>query len=84
MIIDFFNSGQGQVIGAYGQTGSGKTFLLQHITIALLAESVHVSALYLKGLEWSKLFPICPGLLIAMEGQGSRFVNTLRIFSIFV
>lgn len=79
MIIDFFNSGQGQVIGAYGQTGSGKTFLLQHITIALLAESVHVSALDLKGLEWSKLFPICPGLLIAMEGQGSRFVNTLRI-----
>lgn len=79
MIVDFFNSGQAQIIGAYGRTGSGKTFLLQHIAMALLAEDVHVSALDIKGSEWTKLFPLCPGKLISMEGTYARFVNTLRI-----
>lgn len=79
VLIDFFNSGQGQTIGCYGRTGSGKTFLLQHIAMALLAEGVHVSALDIKGAEWTKLFQFCTGKLISMEGENSRFVNTLRI-----
>ena len=79
VLADLFNSGQGQVIGTYGITGSGKTFILQHIALALLAEKVHISALDLKGGEWTKLFTLVHGKLIAMEGENSRFVNTLRI-----
>lgn len=77
--FDIFRSGAAQVFMILGKTGSGKTFSAFQIAISALAIGCYVSALDLKGREWSKIsFAYTPKIL-SFDPANPSFVNTLRL-----
>lgn len=78
-ILDFFNSGAGQIVMLLAQTGKGKTYTAYQICLGLVNESVHCSALDIKGEEWEKLRPYVDLIVIDMSSSSPRFVNTMRL-----
>lgn len=79
LLVDFFNSGAAQVIMMLAKSGAGKTFSAFQIALSLIALGIHVSAIDIKGNEWNKLLSFADGLVISMDDENPRFVNTLRL-----
>ncbi len=78
-LLDFFNSGTAQINMILGKTGCGKTFAAFAIALGLIGLGLHISAVDIKGGEWSKLVPFVKTLIIGMDSADSKFVNTLRL-----
>ncbi|WP_394863677.1 hypothetical protein [Paraclostridium bifermentans] len=92
-LVNFFESGAGQILMLLARTGSGKTFVAFQMCLSLIAEGVHCSVIDIKGNEWIKLKRFIDKvesrkgktarkakvLYFAMGSTSSRFVNTLRL-----
>ena len=78
-LLNFFDSGTAQIVMLLGKTGCGKTYAAFSIALGLAALGVHLSAIDIKGNEWTKLMKYIDCVLFDMGGMNSRFVNTLRL-----
>jgi hypothetical protein len=74
-LVNFFGSSAAQVIVFIAKSGVGKTFAAQMAALGFKALGHHISAVDLKGGEWTKISRFTDVLKIQMN----RFVNTLRI-----
>lgn len=80
IFVDFFGSGNAQIILVYGRTGSGKSIMSFGIALSFIVEGAHCTVIDIKGNEWSKLLQYIPnGKIISMGGTEGKFVNTLRL-----
>lgn len=77
--INIFSAPAAQVFLLCGRTGSGKTYAAFQIAMSALAHGVHVSAIDIKGREWSKLSCVCTPKIITFDEKNPSFVNTLRL-----
>lgn len=87
--LNFEKSGAAQVILITGKSGSGKTYNADEIAINFCHRGKHGSVFDIKGNEWEKLLskdypganghPLIQGQKIAVSGENSCFVNTLRL-----
>lgn len=77
--IDPFRSGNAQVFMVLGKTGSGKTYSCFQIATSLLAIGCHISAIDIKGREWSQIAGVTATKIISFDARNQSFVNTLRL-----
>ncbi len=77
--VDLFKSGGAENFLLIGKTGSGKTYAAFQIALSALALNIHVSAIDIKGREWSKLSKYADTKIISFDSGHSNFVNTLRL-----
>lgn len=77
--IDLFKTASAQVFMLLGQTGSGKTYAAFQIALSALARDEYVSAIDIKGREWSALTDFVDAKIITFDERNPVFVNTLRI-----
>lgn len=79
-ILNFFESGSGQIILIEAPTGYGKTINAFQLAMSMLSSGVHVSALDVKGKEWVKLINLLNlGIEIDISEDSKTYVNTLRL-----
>lgn len=79
-ILNFFESGARQIVFINSESGHGKTVQAFQIAISMLSSGVHVSALDVKGNEWTKLIKLLNlGVVIDVSETSNSFVNTLRL-----
>lgn len=78
-LLNFFESGAGQIVMLLAVTGAGKTYIAYQTCLSLIADNVHCSVIDIKGKEWIKLKPFVKTLEISMGSTSSSFVNTMRL-----
>ena len=78
--IDIFRSGNAQVFMLLGKTGSGKTYAAFQMALSAMALGICVSAIDVKGREWSQIASYSSGTkIITFDERHPSFVNTLRL-----
>lgn len=77
--VDLFKSGSAQVFMLLGKTGSGKTYSAFQLAISALALGEYVTAIDIKGREWSQITSYSDARIITFDDRSPSFVNTLRL-----
>lgn len=77
--IDLFAAPAAQVFLLMGRTGSGKTYTAWQMALSALALGEYVTAIDIKGREWSRLCPFVKSKVITLDERNPSFVNTLRL-----
>lgn len=78
--IDIFRSGAAQIFLLNAKTGGGKTYAAFQLALSALANNHYVSAIDLKGREWSALTVAVPDAkIITFDNRHPSFVNCLRL-----
>ncbi len=77
--IDIFKSAGAQVFMLLGKTGSGKTYAAFQAALSALAIGEYVTAIDIKGREWSQLTPAVKPKIVTFDDRNPSFVNTLRL-----
>lgn len=77
--IQYNKSGAAQVFMLLGKTGSGKTYAAFQIALSALASNACVTAIDIKGREWSQLTAAVDAKIITFDEKNPSFVNTLRL-----
>lgn len=77
--IDIFKTASAQVFMLLGKTGSGKTYAAFQAALSALALGEYVSAIDIKGREWSQLEAAVRAKRITFDDMNPSFVNTLRL-----
>lgn len=78
-MIDFFNSGSGQIVLIAAKTGYGKTFLTYPVVLEFSRQGVHVSITDFKGDEWDKILKYTSGIKVDFSPSSGSYVNVLRM-----
>lgn len=78
-LINIFQAPSAQVFLMMGKTGSGKTYTANQLALSALAVDQYVTAIDIKGREWSKLDFIVEPKIITFDERNPSFVNTLRL-----
>lgn len=78
-MVDIFSSSAAQVYVLGGRTGSGKTYAANQIAISAMAMGQYVSAIDIKGREWSKLSVVMTPTILTFDDRHPSFVNTMRL-----
>lgn len=82
--IDIFKSPAAQVFLLMGKTGSGKTYSAWQIALSALALGEYVTAIDIKGREWSRIDGLVRTKILTFDERHPSFVNTLRLDDISV
>jgi hypothetical protein len=61
------------------KSGEGKTAAANVMVLSFLADNAHTSVVDIKGGEWNKLESFANLMVISMDDEDPKFVNTLRI-----
>ena len=77
--VDIFRSGSAQVFMLLGKTGSGKTYAAFQAALSALALGEYVTAIDIKGREWSQISTFAKAKMITFDERNPSFVNTLRL-----
>ena len=77
--IDLFKAPAAQVFLLMGKTGSGKTYTAWQMALSALALGECVTAIDIKGREWSRLASFVPTKVLTFDERHPSFVNTLRL-----
>lgn len=78
--IDIFKTSSAQIFMLLGKSGSGKTYAAFQMALSVLAHpGCHVSALDLKGREWSAIAGLVKSKIISFDSRHSSFVNCMRL-----
>ena len=78
--VDIFRSGAAQIFLLDAKTGGGKTYTAFNIALSAMANNHHVTAIDLKGREWSALCVAKPDAkIITFDNRHPSFVNCLRL-----
>lgn len=78
--VDLFKTSSAQNFLISGKTGSGKTYASYQLALSALIHNIQVTAIDIKGKEWSKLAPLVSGCkVISFDSESSSIVNTLRL-----
>lgn len=77
--IDLFSAPSAQVFLLMGKTGSGKTYAAWQMALSALAAGEHVTAIDIKGREWSRLSDLVKTKILTFDERNPSFVNTLRL-----
>lgn len=80
LMVDLFAAPTAEVFLIDGKTGSGKTYAAYNIALSAIARGCAVSAIDIKGREWSRLLPlVTDSKVITFDDRNPSFVNTLRL-----
>lgn len=79
LLVNFFNTGAAQVVMMLAKSGAGKTYSAFSLCLSLLGLGIHTSVIDIKGNEWAKLLNFTDGVVISMDDENPRFVNTMRL-----
>lgn len=82
--VDIFKTASAQVFMLLGRTGSGKTYAAFQSAISALALGDYVSAIDVKGREWSRIAGFTSSKILTFDDKSPNFVNTLRLDDIEV
>lgn len=82
--VNFTESGAGQNALICARTGHGKTYMAFTAAFSMLIQGHHISALDIKGNEWTALTKYFPSIIVDIGGNNPRFVNVLRLDDIYV
>lgn len=82
--MDIFKAPAAQVFLLMGKTGSGKTYAAWQMALSALAAGEYVSAIDIKGREWSRLDGLVDTKILTFDERHPSFVNTLRLDDIRV
>lgn len=77
--LDIFRSASAQVFMLLGKTGSGKTYAAFQSALSALALGEYVTAIDIKGREWSQLTAAVNAKIITFDERNPSFVNTMRL-----
>ena len=77
--INIFKAASAQVFLLMGKTGSGKTYAAFQYALSALAIGQYVTAIDIKGREWSRITPFMPAKILTFDERHPSFVNTLRL-----
>lgn len=77
--IDLFAAPAAQVFLLMGKTGSGKTYTAWQMAMSALALGEYVTAIDIKGREWSRLADLVQAKILTFDERHPSFVNTLRL-----
>lgn len=77
--VDIFKTASAQVFLLLGTTGSGKTYAAFQSALSALALGEYVSAIDIKGREWSKISGFVDSKILTFDERNPNFVNTLRL-----
>lgn len=77
--INIFEAPAAQVFMILGKTGSGKTYAAFQMALSAVANGEFVSAIDIKGREWSKLSRYIQSKIITFDDKHPSFVNVLRL-----
>lgn len=77
--IDIFKAASAQVFMLLGKTGSGKTYAAFQAAMSALALGEYVTAIDIKGREWSQMVPAAEAKIVTFDERNPSFVNTLRL-----
>lgn len=83
-LIDLFKAPSAQVFLLMGKTGSGKTYSAWQMALSALAIGEYVTAIDIKGREWSRLDGLVSTKILTFDERHPSFVNTLRLDDIDV
>lgn len=78
-MIDLFKAPSAQVFLLMGKTGSGKTYAAWQMALSALAIGEYVTAIDIKGREWSRLDGLVSTKILTFDERHPSFVNTLRL-----
>lgn len=78
-MLDIFTAPSAQVFLLMGKTGSGKTYAAFQAALSALAMGEYVTAIDIKGREWTKIAPFAEHKVITFDEKNPSFVNTMRL-----
>lgn len=79
-MANIFAAPTAEVFLMNGKTGSGKTFAAWQMALSALSTGFsHVTAIDIKGREWSRLSSLVKTKIITFDEKNPSFVNTLRL-----
>lgn len=77
--INIFAAPSAQVFMLLGKSGSGKTFAAFQMALSALALGEYVTAIDIKGREWSRISGFVGTKILTFDERHPSFVNTLRL-----